>query len=133
LKLKEFQEIIAKHKNKRAKDFLLNQEAIAGIGNIYADESLFISRIHPLRKVGTLNAERQKILLSAIQKVLRKAIASGGSSIEYFLMIDGGSGKFAEQHLVYAKAGLPCPNCGKSLKSKKIASRTATYCDNCQK
>ncbi len=133
LKLKEFQNIVLAHKNKRAKDFLLNQEVIAGIGNIYADESLFMSGIDPLRKVGTLKPVQQKLLLESIQRVLKKAIASGGSSIEYFLMIDGGSGKFADQHLVYAKEGKPCPNCGRPLKSQKIGSRTTTYCSNCQK
>ncbi|MDB4939622.1 MAG: formamidopyrimidine-DNA glycosylase [Candidatus Doudnabacteria bacterium] len=133
LKLKEFSEIIKRHSSKRAKDFLLNQEVIAGIGNIYADESLFISKISPLRKVGSLKPDQQKLLLQSIQKVLQEAIKLGGSSIESFLMTNGTAGKFSDQHLVYAKEGKPCPRCGKPLHAQKIGSRTSTFCTNCQK
>lgn len=133
LKLEDFEKIIQRHSNKRAKDFLLNQEVIAGIGNIYADESLFMSKIHPLTKVGSLKKEQQKLLFASIQKVLNKAIKMGGSSIEYFLMTNGSSGKFANEHLVYGKEGEPCPNCGRPLKSQKIGSRTSVFCPHCQK
>jgi formamidopyrimidine-DNA glycosylase len=133
LKFSEFQKIVKKHQNKKAKDFLLNQEVIAGIGNIYADEALFMSQINPKRRVGTLNIEKQKLLLESIQKVLKKAIKLGGSSIEYFLMTNGSSGSFSNEHLVYAKEGEPCPRCGRSLKAEKIGSRTSTYCPHCQK
>ncbi len=133
LKLKEFSAIIKKHSNKRAKDFLLNQSVLAGIGNIYADESLFASKISPLRKVGKLKPAQQKLLFASIRKVLKKAIALGGSSIEYFLMTNGDSGSFANEHLVYGKAGQPCPVCGRPLKSQKIGSRTSVFCAYCQK
>ena len=133
LKLKDFEKIIAAHSSKRAKDFLLNQNIIAGIGNIYADEALFISKINPKRKIGSLKIQQQKALLEAIQKVLNRAIKLGGSSIEYYLMTNGSAGKFANEHLVYAKAGEKCPRCGTILKSAKIGSRTSTFCPNCQK
>jgi formamidopyrimidine-DNA glycosylase len=133
LKLPEFKEIIKRHSNKRAKDFLLNQEVIAGIGNIYADESLFISKISPLKKIGKLNSEQQQKLLGSIQNVLSKAIKLGGSSIEYFLMTNGGSGSFSEEHLVYGKSGEDCPVCGNKLKSQKIGSRTTVFCARCQR
>jgi formamidopyrimidine-DNA glycosylase len=127
LKPKEFTEIIGKHANKRAKDFLLNQSVIAGIGNIYADESLFIAKVNPLRKIGTLKPKQQAILLGAIQKVLKKAIALGGSSVEYFLMTNGASGSFSSEHLVYAKAGKSCPVCGRPLKSQKLAAGLRSF------
>ncbi len=133
LKLKRFQEIILKYGNRRAKDFLLDQRVIAGIGNIYADESLFISKIHPLRKVSSLTQQEVKKLLEAIQKVLSKAIKMGGSSIEYFLMVNGSAGKFSNEHLVYGKAGKKCPVCGRILLSQKIGSRTSVFCSFCQK
>ncbi len=133
LKFEQFEEILKKHKSKRAKDFLLNQEVIAGIGNIYADEALFMTRISPKRKIGTLKKEQQKLLLESIKKVLEKAIKAGGSSIEYFLMSNGDSGKFANEHLVYGKEGEPCPNCKRPLKAEKIGSRTSTFCSYCQK
>ena len=133
LKFSEFEQIIAAHPQKRAKDFLLNQEVIAGIGNIYADEALFMSRISPTRKVGALKKEQRALLFKSIQKVLEKAIKAGGSSIEYFLMTNGDSGKFANEHLVYGKAGEFCSNCGRPLKSAKIGSRTSTFCSYCQK
>lgn len=133
LTLEEFQKIVTAHGKKRAKDFLLDQQVIAGIGNIYADESLFLSKIHPLRKVGTLKPIQIKELLNAVQGVLRAAIRSGGSSIEYFLMTNGSAGRFSDRHLVYGKSGKKCPRCGQFLKSRKIGSRTAVFCTNCQK
>lgn len=132
LKQKDFNKLLLKHPKKRVKDFLLNQSVIAGIGNIYADESLFIAKISPVRKVGALDSHKAIALLSAIKKVLRKAIKFGGSSIEYFLMTNGSAGKFSEQHFVYGKAKQPCPNCGLALESKKIGSRTSTFCARCQ-
>ncbi len=133
LSLKDFHKIVSAHSSKRAKDFLLDQSVIAGIGNIYADESLFLARIHPLRKMESLKDGQIKLLHTHIKKVLNRAIKFGGSSLEYFLMTNGASGKFADEHLVYAKGGQPCPNCGKALVSKKIGSRTATFCQYCQK
>ena len=132
LSLKNFLKIIAGHPKKRAKDFLLNQSVIAGIGNIYADESLFMAKIHPLRKISTLTPAETALLLQSIQKVLKRAIRLGGSSIEYFLATNGTAGKFSEEHLVYAKKGRPCPDCGERLTSKVIGSRTSTFCIHCQ-
>lgn len=133
LGLQEFTMLVRRHSQKRAKDFLLNQNIIAGIGNIYADEALFISRISPLRKVGALKPAQIAALHTAIQKVLKRAIQLGGSSIEYYLMTNGTAGKFSHEHQVYGKAGQPCPNCSRPLHSRKIGSRTSTYCKHCQK
>ncbi len=129
----EFRKISQAYKNKRAKDFLLNQSVISGIGNIYADESLFLSKINPTRKISSLTEQHLKRLYQNIKKVLNKAIAAGGSSIETFLTTNGSRGKYTEQHLVYGKAGKPCLVCKTKLVSKKIGSRTSTYCQHCQK
>jgi len=133
LTFSEFKKISQTNKNKRVKDFLLNQTVISGIGNIYADESLFLSKINPSRKISSLREQELKSLLFNIKKVLNKAISAGGSSIETFLTTNGSSGKYTEKHLVYGKAGKPCPVCKTKLVSKKIGSRTSTYCKHCQK
>jgi formamidopyrimidine-DNA glycosylase len=132
LSLADFKKIIAAHPQKRAKDFLLNQNVIAGIGNIYSDEALFAAKINPLRKMGSLKNAEIALLHISIKKILKRAIAAGGSSIEYFLKTNGSAGKFAEEHLVYGKAKKPCPRCGTKLLSRTIGSRTATFCPKCQ-
>lgn len=132
LTLEDFKILLNSRPEKRIKDLLLDQKTIAGIGNIYADESLFMAGIMPARQARTLTAEEITRLHSAIQDVLRKAIKFGGSSLEYFLMTNGSAGKFSEQHLVYGKNKSPCPNCGEILSAKKIGSRTATFCLVCQ-
>jgi|SRR5579872_681670 len=130
--LAQFEKLIANHGEKRAKDFLLNQNIIAGIGNIYADESLFFAKIRPTRKMRTLSKPEIKALHGAIKKILNKAIRLGGSSIEYFLMTNGSAGKYSNEHVVYGKGGKPCPNCGQQLRSLKIGSRTTIFCAVCQ-
>ena len=130
---KEFREIIKKNPNKRAKDFLLNQQMIAGIGNIYADESLFISKIQPLRKVGSLTDDEISKLFKAIQAVLKRSIKLGGSSIKTYLNVNGLSGNFASKHLVYGRAGKDCFECGNVLEKTIVGSRTTVYCKVCQK
>ena len=133
LSLEEFKKIVMTYPKKRAKDFLLSQSVIAGIGNIYADEALFLSQILPSRKIGDLDQGEIKSLYNSIQMVLTEAIQAGGSSIEYFLMTNGDSGKFVTKHQVYGRGGEPCVNCGEKLSSIKIASRTTVFCKNCQK
>ena len=131
--LRNFTALVSAHSEKPAKDFLLNQQIIAGIGNIYADESLFAAKIRPTRKVKTLKLAEIKALHNAIKKILTKAIKLGGSSIEYFLMTNGSAGKYTNEHEVYGRAGKPCPRCGRILKSAKIAGRTTVFCAKCQK
>ncbi len=129
----EFNEIIAARPNRAIKSLLLDQQAIAGIGNIYADEALFAAKIKPLRRAGSLSQQERKALLAAIIKILQRAIASGGSSMEYFLKTNGSAGSFAHEHNVYGKAGEHCPRCPGILQSVKIGSRTSVFCPLCQK
>lgn len=133
LKQEEFANILQRRKTKRIKDLLLDQLAIAGIGNIYADEALFASGILPTRRAGKIKSAEGHLLLKNIQKVLQSAIKSGGSSLEYFLKINGDSGNFVSKHKVYGRAGEPCLTCGKPLSTAKVGSRTSVFCRFCQR
>ncbi len=133
LSFEGFKEISETYKRKRAKDFLLDQRVISGIGNIYSDEALFRSKINPSRKIYSLKEAELKKLFQNIKLVLNEAISAGGSSIDSFKRVNGNSGKYTEKHLVYGRSGFPCPVCKRKLLSKKIGSRTSTYCGYCQK
>lgn len=117
----------------RIKSALLNQQILAGLGNIYADESLFEARIHPAQKIDKLSPQELKRLLQAIQKILKKAIRAGGSSIENYYNVNGEIGSFQLQHKVYGREGLPCKRCGTKIKRIKINQRSSYFCPKCQK
>lgn len=116
----------------RVKAALLDQTVIAGIGNIYADESLFAAGIHPETPCRDLSPQQRKKLLAAVQAVIRRAIAAGGSTIRDYRTPDGVEGGFQHQFSVYGKAGDPCPACGTTLTAVKVAGRTSTFCPHCQ-
>ncbi len=115
------------------KAFLLDQKYLAGLGNIYIDELLFRAKISPLRPVSDLKEEELERLYFSLKELLELAIALRGSSIRNYLDGRGERGSFQERHLVYGKAGSPCPLCGNSLQKIKINQRTTVYCINCQK
>lgn len=121
------------NKKTNIKALLLGQSAVAGLGNIYADEALFAARIRPTRRASSLREEEVAKLYSAIKKILAKAIQLGGSSVDTYRRLDGTKGNFAEKHKVYGRAGEKCFRCGNKLVSKKIAGRTTVYCLNCQR
>jgi formamidopyrimidine-DNA glycosylase len=112
---------------------LLDQTVIAGVGNIYADESLFAAGIRPNAKAKSLSADACAALLTSVQDVIARAIAAGGSTIRDYRTPDGVEGGFQHQFTVYGKAGEPCPNCGTALTSIKVAGRTSTFCPCCQR
>lgn len=116
----------------RIKALLLDQRVLAGIGNIYADEALFAARIRPDTRVDAIPAAKLDRLLEAIQDVLRRAIASGGSTIRDYRSAEGVEGAFQWTFQVYGKAGQPCPSCGRKLASAVVAGRTSTFCTRCQ-
>lgn len=116
----------------RIKSALLNQQILAGLGNIYADESLFEARIHPAQKIDKLSPQELKRLLQAIQKILKKAIRAGGSSIENYYNVNGEIGSFQLQHKVYGREGLSCKRCGTIIKRIKISQRSSYFCPKCQ-
>lgn len=115
------------------KGVLLNQAAVVGIGNIYADESLFRAGIHPEAKAHRISRKRLVALFGHLQDVLRQAIAENGSSIRDYVNADGDAGAFQNSFNVYGKKGEPCGVCGAFLKSVKVAGRTSTFCPECQR
>ena len=115
------------------KSVLLNQSIIAGIGNIYADEALFKAKIHPLQKVSDISRNRLIKLYQAIQKILKKAIKAGGSSVDNYRDVEGGIGFFQLYHKVYGREGEPCKRCGTKIKRIIISQRSAHFCPKCQK
>jgi formamidopyrimidine-DNA glycosylase len=115
------------------KSALLNQKLLRGLGNIYADESLFRAGIRPRRLAGSLSRESLERLYRAVQEVLTEAIAAGGSSISDYFDVDGEPGLFQTQHRVYGRAGEPCLVCSTPIKRIVVAGRGTHYCPRCQK
>ena len=124
-----------KGRNKDIKSFLLDQKFISGIGNIYASEILFFSRINPFKKASLLNKKECKNIISNSKKILLKAISKGGSSIRNFQDISGSKGAFQNEFKVYQQEGKRCKNLGCSdlIKKKIISNRSTFFCDSCQK
>ena len=120
-------------KNAPIKTALMQAHLIAGIGNIYAAESLFAAGIHPARRSGGLSADECARLAKAVKKILRRAIAAGGSSMRDFAAADGAPGYFQTEWAVYGRAGEPCPNrCGGVIAQMRQSGRSTCYCENCQ-
>jgi formamidopyrimidine-DNA glycosylase len=130
---KDFVAILQSNPKRAIKALLLDQEVIVGVGNIYADESLFAAKINPARPAGKINSAEAKALYSNLQRILKEAIKRGGSSLEYFLKTNGSAGSFSQEHQAYGKSGELCPRCASKLQSKVVAGRTSTYCPRCQK
>jgi len=117
----------------RIKALLLNQAFLAGVGNIYADESLFAAGIHPLAIAARLSQARAGRLHQAIRDVLTEAIAMGGSSISDYVDGNGQPGWFQARHRVYGREGQPCVNCGTPIRRILAAQRSTHFCPACQK
>lgn len=115
------------------KSALLNQKLLRGVGNIYADESLFRAGIRPRRRAASLTREDLRRLFCAVQEVLREAIALGGSSISDYVDADGEEGFFQLQHRVYGREAEPCLVCRTAVKRVVLAGRSSHYCPKCQK
>lgn len=115
------------------KALLLDQEVIAGIGNIYADESLFRAGIHPRTKAGDVPDAKLRALHKALQEVLLQAISENGSTFSDYRTANGDAGAFQNRFLVYGRAGEKCVTCGGKLKSEVVAGRTSVFCPRCQK
>ncbi len=117
----------------RIKALLLNQSFLAGLGNIYADESLFAAGIHPLAIAARLNTARAEKLYNAIRGILTHAIQLGGSSISDYVNARGERGWFQMEHRVYGREGQPCANCGRPIRKILVAQRGTHYCPHCQR
>jgi formamidopyrimidine-DNA glycosylase len=130
-----FIQILNKNKNGKIKSFLMKQEFITGLGNIYANEVLYRSNIHPLRPVSSLNKKEIKNLYQQIKLVLGEAVKLRGSTVadEAYRDTDGKKGKFAKKLQVYARKGEPCIKCGHSIEVARIEGRSSFICPQCQK
>jgi formamidopyrimidine-DNA glycosylase len=115
------------------KSALLNQKLLRGVGNIYADESLFRAGIRPRRRAVTITRDQLAKLHAAVKEVLKEAIALGGSSVSDYVNADGEEGFFQLQHRVYGREGEPCVVCKTPIKRIIIAGRSSHYCPKCQK
>jgi len=120
-------------RNTPIKSALLNQKLLRGVGNIYADESLFRAGVRPRRRAASLTRKELALLYAAVQEVLKEAIALGGSSVSDYLDADGQQGFFQLQHRVYGREGEPCLVCKTPIKRVVFAGRSSHYCFNCQK
>lgn len=128
----DFVRALKRHKV-RIKALLLNQAFVRGIGNIYADESLFRAGIHPLALSHRLARERALGLHQAIAEVLTEAVQAGGSSISDYVDAAGRRGFFQMQHRVYQRTGEPCVVCGAPIRRLLVAQRSSHFCARCQK
>ncbi|NEQ31249.1 MAG: DNA-formamidopyrimidine glycosylase [Leptolyngbya sp. SIO4C5] len=114
------------------KNALLDQALIAGVGNIYADEALFLSQIHPETLCNRLDSQQIQHLHSALQKVLAASISVGGTTFSAFRSVQGINGNYGGEAWVYNRKGQPCRVCGTAIERLKLAGRSAHYCPTCQ-
>lgn len=122
----------AEGKTLPVKTFIMTNAHVVGVGNIYANESLFRSGIHPLTPAGALTDKDWRALAKEIKVVLLAAIEKGGSSIKDFKTSDGNAGYFSMEFKVYGKAGEPCPTCGTPLELVRLSNRATYFCPTCQ-
>ena len=129
---KKFKDVLAGKRGK-IKQVLMDQNVIAGIGNIYSSEALWQARIHPEKDIAKLNEKELKLLYQAIKKVLELGIKLGGESFSDYRKPDGSKGDFDNERKVYQKEGEKCSRCGEKIKRIKVSQRSAFFCPRCQK
>jgi formamidopyrimidine-DNA glycosylase len=116
----------------RVKALLLDQSVLRGVGNIYADESLFRARLHPARIAASVTKKQLLALHRAVREILEAAIRFRGSSISDYVDSKGMRGKFQQQHRVYQRKGKPCFRCGEKIRRVIVAGRSSYFCPSCQ-
>ena len=121
------------NKKKAIKTLLLDQEIITGIGNIYADEILFLSHINPEEYGSNLTNKNLSNIIKYTKEILEKSISLGGSTIHSYAAVDGVTGHFQQELLVHGKTGEPCPNCKNKIIKITVNGRGTYYCPHCQK
>ncbi len=127
-----FNEALGKHRG-GLKALLLNQSAVVGLGNIYADEACFRSGLNPKQPVERLKEPQRRALFEAIPAVLNQALANKGTTLMDYRTSDGGYGLNQDKLLAYGRAGEDCKTCGKELKKTLVSQRTTVFCPRCQK
>ena len=111
---------------------LLDQNLVAGLGNIYVDELLYAARLNPLRPAHLLDRTEAKRLVARMRPLLQTAIDAGGSSLRDYVGADGAAGAFQDRHRVYGRGGQPCRRCRETLSVTLVAQRTTVWCGGCQ-
>jgi len=114
------------------KSWLMNQNLLAGLGNIYADEALFEAGIHPLSQPGRVSGRKARRLYKAVRKVLERAVKLGGTTFSDYLDVEGRPGAFLSKLRVYQHTGEPCRRCGASIRRIVVAGRSSHFCPHCQ-
>ncbi len=122
----------AQRRRMAVKQYIMNAQIIVGVGNIYANEALFLAGIHPLKTAGSLNLEDYQRLANKIQQILNQAIKMGGTTLRDFTNSSGNPGYFSQKLQVYGRAGLDCVQCGNTIEQQKIGQRASYYCPVCQ-
>lgn len=115
------------------KNFIMDGKVVVGVGNIYANEALFLAGIRPERAAGRVSLIRYERLAEQVKQVLTSAIDHGGTTLRDFVGGDGKPGYFAQQLYVYGRAGEPCKVCGRPLRERRLSQRTSVYCVTCQR
>lgn len=123
---------LSRNKKVTIKQFIMDSKIVVGVGNIYANEALFASKIHPSRAAGKISLKRYEQLCLDIKRILKQAIAQGGTSLKDFVGGTGKPGYFKQELLVYGRKGLPCTQCLKPLKEIRLGNRSTVYCTSCQ-
>lgn len=122
----------SRNRTKAVKTFIMDNAIVVGVGNIYANESLFMAGIRPQAPAGKISKARYIVLVEHIKAILQQAIEQGGTTLKDFVGGDGKPGYFAQELLVYGRGGQECANCASLLKEIRIGQRNSVYCPKCQ-
>ena len=123
---------VSRQRRIAVKAFIMDAGVVVGVGNIYANEALFLAGIHPNRACGRVGLGRYRSLAGCIRAVLAAAIDQGGTSLRDFVQEDGSPGYFSQSLKVYGRAGEPCPTCAAPIRRQRIGQRSSFYCPHCQ-
>lgn len=129
----EYLFLCARKKKTPVKNFIMDARTVVGVGNIYANEALYLAQVDPRRAAGRISAQRYQRLAGHIKGVLASAIEKGGTTLKDFVGGDGKPGYFQQQLCVYGRGGEPCLACDRALKEIRIGQRSTVYCSSCQK
>ncbi|WP_044469848.1 bifunctional DNA-formamidopyrimidine glycosylase/DNA-(apurinic or apyrimidinic site) lyase [Mannheimia massilioguelmaensis] len=123
----------SRQRNITVKSFLMDNAVVVGVGNIYANETLFLCGIHPEKIASKLTKAQCELIAKTVKEVLEQSIKRGGTTLKDFLQPDGRPGYFAQELLVYGHKNQPCPKCGTKIQTLIIAQRNSYFCPKCQK
>lgn len=124
---------ISRKRRTPIKNFIMNSQVVAGVGNIYANEALFLAGINPQKNSGDISINNSLKIVKSIKKVLKSAIAKGGTTLRDFINSKGQPGYFKNELQVYSREKKPCLKCGCLIKKIQLGQRASYYCPNCQK